>query len=554
LPIGVCEDPATKEYTVIIDPVAGVAKAKVWFYKGADNAHSLLCEQVFDLWCKKFIRGGSIGYSVQQARQIPPDYEKGIPAGLHLQRVLMLECSVVTTPANQATVQGKSYQETIREILAMPTVCGKELSPVLVKSLSAYAIPNTKTVVGWVPPAAPMGNKVMPAEQVKSVDATVKQIKGLQSCWDTAMPNRYDPTKLQEFVKLATGEGYGTDQIYNYMEYMRIPEQDYPDQSNKRPQRGPAYLKSADADKESKKDEKAFQNPETGQRVERFTVGKEGEAHYVYDRGLNFAGPYESELEAKSKRDELTRIFGDKAYAPLPAVAGTGQRLSRMVKPAGFSTGQEILAFQSGGGDWYWAQHGSVGPVGKRHGPFSSSNEAFDDAQKWVQSYYDEMKSGKSIPANAETAPVPLNEDLSKTDVPPSQWEPGVPQGTGIPSSRQYSCPRLSFLRTNAFCSKGFSSDSLLMTGGCNPSTTSCRTAFNLASASASISAQSLAESNSSPAFHFSYSVIDDLPFKTVKFFRRLSQRANVGKTDARLDVGVFFQSFIGFVWAAVDF
>lgn len=265
-PLGMTEDPKTKQYTVVIDPISKIAKAKVFVYtgkgladadRGQEHAHALFCEQVFDLWAKKFIRGGSIGYQVQIARQIPPDYDRGIPAGLHLQRVLMLECSVVVTPANARTVQGKSYGESVREILAMPTVCGKALCAPLVKSLSAYATPNTKTVTGWMPPT-----------ETKTMPETIK-----------------DPAD----------------------------------------------------------EKKAFQNPASGQRVERFTVGKEGEAHFVYDFGRSFAGPYQSELEAKSKRDELTRIFGDKA-----------------------------------------------------------------------------------MPANVETAAVPLNEDLSKTDVPPPAWTPGA--------------------------------------------------------------------------------------------------------------------------------
>ncbi len=157
LPIGLCESPDRK-YTVQIDPQSRKAKATVYVYQGKgdflqdgekDYDHALFCEQLFHLWVKRLIRSGSIGYQVVQAREIPPDYVKGTPQGLHLIKTLMLECSTVVLPANKDTVRthGKGFCP-VREILCMGRVCGKSLSPMLVKSLTGMTT-TTKTVSGY---------------------------------------------------------------------------------------------------------------------------------------------------------------------------------------------------------------------------------------------------------------------------------------------------------------------------------------------------------------------------------------------------------------------
>jgi hypothetical protein len=158
LPIGKCEDPATGAYTVEIDPVSKIARARVFIYQGKglantdpakENEHALLCAQIFDLWAKRFIRAGSIGYQVIAGRELGPDYETGTPKGVHLLNVLMLECSTVVMPANMDTVKGlRSPADLAKEVLCMGAVCGKPLSPVLVKSFSAFA-PEKKVMLGW---------------------------------------------------------------------------------------------------------------------------------------------------------------------------------------------------------------------------------------------------------------------------------------------------------------------------------------------------------------------------------------------------------------------
>lgn len=154
LPIGLCEYPDTKQYTIAIDPVAKNATARVFVYQGKSGVsalkvsgtdgttpydHALFCEQLFDLWAKKYIRAGSIGYQVKAARELSPDYETGTPKGLHLLSVLMLEASAVVLPANA---------DTVAKCLSLASVCGKPLSPYLVKSLQPYA-PEKKAMLGW---------------------------------------------------------------------------------------------------------------------------------------------------------------------------------------------------------------------------------------------------------------------------------------------------------------------------------------------------------------------------------------------------------------------
>lgn len=147
------------KYTNVIDPATKTATVTAFFYRGKgkedlallspekvaayerskEYEHALFCEQLFDMIVKGLIRSGSIGYSILHAKQLPPDYETGAPAGMHLLSVLMLEASVVVMPANM---------DTVRKALATPLMCGKRLSPYLVKSLQPY-VPQKKAQLGY---------------------------------------------------------------------------------------------------------------------------------------------------------------------------------------------------------------------------------------------------------------------------------------------------------------------------------------------------------------------------------------------------------------------
>jgi ribosome modulation factor len=165
LPVGLARHPDTKAYTVEIDPNSRTAGAMAYFYQGRPKEmgegpvpadHGRFCEQLFDLIVKGFVRGGSIGYTVTHARELPADWERGIPKGLHLLAVRQLELSAVVMPCNQDTVRKSlgNYQKNLadaaRRILSMPKVCGVPLSPYLVKSLTPMVKDApTKVQVGW---------------------------------------------------------------------------------------------------------------------------------------------------------------------------------------------------------------------------------------------------------------------------------------------------------------------------------------------------------------------------------------------------------------------
>lgn len=165
LPIGLMETRDTKQYTFAIDPLTKTAGGRCYFYQGGNSdylpagtdpagkaflpnksqqfEHAVLCEQLFDMMAKRLLRSGSIGYQVQEAERIPADYATGIPQGLFLKRVLMLEGSLVVLPANQ---------DTVRKALAMPRICGRPPCEMLVKSLSPYASkPNPVVISGFSP-------------------------------------------------------------------------------------------------------------------------------------------------------------------------------------------------------------------------------------------------------------------------------------------------------------------------------------------------------------------------------------------------------------------
>ncbi len=155
LPIALSEDPVSHAYTVQLDPISKIGRGQAFFYQGTgisqtdksqEYEHAVFCQQLFHLICKRVIRAGSIGYQVVRAVDLSPDYEKGTPKGLHLLVTLMLEYSSVVLPANMDTVS-KGF-DPIREILCQNGVCGKKLSPYLVKSLKPFMQP-VKAQLGY---------------------------------------------------------------------------------------------------------------------------------------------------------------------------------------------------------------------------------------------------------------------------------------------------------------------------------------------------------------------------------------------------------------------
>lgn len=138
-----------QSYTFKIDAVNKKAGLKAYWYTGREQCdpelgckqhdHALFCEQLFDMAVKDMIGAGSIGYQVVDAEHLAPDYQRGLPQGLNLKSILMLEGSLVVLPANMDTV-GKA--------LTGGRICGKQASPYLVKALQPFAPPRTTQVIG----------------------------------------------------------------------------------------------------------------------------------------------------------------------------------------------------------------------------------------------------------------------------------------------------------------------------------------------------------------------------------------------------------------------
>lgn len=199
LPVALSEDPITKLYTVEIDPIAKKAKGKAFFYQGkwggknfngaTEYDHALFCEQLFDLLAKRYIRAGSIGYQVMKGLPMQGTYGMGIPQGVHLQEVNMLEYSAVVLPCNQDTV-GKA--------LSLRRVCGKPLSSHLVKSLSPYAPPR-KVQMGYEGKSEDLPKRRL--ENQTKLEETNNQIEELRQRWEEAQSSEERSRLADETVK-----------------------------------------------------------------------------------------------------------------------------------------------------------------------------------------------------------------------------------------------------------------------------------------------------------------------------------------------------------------
>lgn len=147
-------------YTFKIDVLAKTAGARIFFYQGQSNCgltgscksgtHSQFCGEIFDMACQGFVGSGSIGYSVISGESLAPDYMSGLPQGLHLKKILLLEISLVVLPANMDTV-GKTDKylgalDYISKALTGGRILGKQPSEYFKKAFTPY-LPTTKTQV-----------------------------------------------------------------------------------------------------------------------------------------------------------------------------------------------------------------------------------------------------------------------------------------------------------------------------------------------------------------------------------------------------------------------
>ena len=122
LPIGKCEDPQGN-YTVTIDEDRGLALATVFLDR--DPKH-VVPQQVFSLFKQGILRAGSIGYRpLNSPKVLPPVPEKGIPRGVDLDRVELLEVTICGLPANGDAVrrvledgwEGRAWEPQVKAML-----------------------------------------------------------------------------------------------------------------------------------------------------------------------------------------------------------------------------------------------------------------------------------------------------------------------------------------------------------------------------------------------------------------------------------------------------
>lgn len=132
LPIGKCVDP-DGNYTVKVEN--GVASAKVYLDCGIPGFEEP--EQVFELYKRKTLIGGSIGYRILDFDPIPANPERGyFRKAKHIKSCELLEVSVVAMPMNQDSVV-KNLSTALQKSFARVNTCGDCLGEKNMESMSA---------------------------------------------------------------------------------------------------------------------------------------------------------------------------------------------------------------------------------------------------------------------------------------------------------------------------------------------------------------------------------------------------------------------------------
>jgi hypothetical protein len=170
----IAHQPDTYSFTVNMgEKTAG---CRAYFYTGKEDCdESLGCKQydqavfsneIFDMCVQDMIGAGSIGYQIVDGEHIPPDYNRGIPQGMHLKSINLLEVSLVVLACNQDTVgvakslpyatkslsTPNSYPafDKIQSLLTGGRICGKPATPLLIKALEPYRATKKSTIIsGW---------------------------------------------------------------------------------------------------------------------------------------------------------------------------------------------------------------------------------------------------------------------------------------------------------------------------------------------------------------------------------------------------------------------
>lgn len=404
LPIALAEEPETSQYTVELDPVLKVGTVPSYFYQGRNKEandladaqgvtslgisskalkdHALFCEQLYDLWCKKFIRGGSLGYQVVKAMPLQPDYDRGIPQGLHLLSTLMLEASAVVMPANMDTVRKSfpDYGQLVRQVLAMPAICGKPLNPYLIKSLAPYADAAPVQVVGGF--AKHNAQCAFSGELNKQPSDPNADPMGMNS--KSQIPGDLNWLKEEQ-----------TEAKHKCM----------------------CGGKCAECQKQAKAME-AGKPCTPGHTAER-------------DDCIPQQKPTAPKIDQSSTGSEDGKRISEQAYKATTAIVSKYRIKTRRTSPHGLDN----ASYQA----YSYAQQGKLSKVADSHIRAANFHEVMADNTSNSQERTDNLEAArlhrnaaayyeqyKSLDTNGKSTPVPFTQNLSKTNVPPSRWKPGV--------------------------------------------------------------------------------------------------------------------------------
>ncbi len=129
-PLGLDQEPKTKQYTVVISPDTGLATAVMYVdSRFRENV------EMYDAYRRKLLNMGSIGYRPVEWVKLPAG--DGFPEGKHLKRVELLETSAVFLACNPDCVR-RLWDEPIE---------GKSLSDAMRAQLDPFRPPGKKPVV-----------------------------------------------------------------------------------------------------------------------------------------------------------------------------------------------------------------------------------------------------------------------------------------------------------------------------------------------------------------------------------------------------------------------
>ena len=417
LPIAMSEDPDTKQYTVELDPMAQEGWSFDYFYQGTglegtnkddEYDHALFCEQVFHLIVKRFLRGGSIGYQIIEAQPLPPDFASGGPPvqGNDLIRVLKLEHSVVTIPANGLTVKMgdpifEEWRERAREVLCAPMVCGKSLAAPLRKAIEPYAA-EAKIMSNGVETKAGRHDK---QDRYTSIEGGDGKFSASAGGFGTEEKGKREFTSYQEAEKYA-------QELATKWRTSNISDQtrNHKAMSAQNETSGGALRKPAEQGTKTEGQEVTFDSLRIGDRfVEGFdpTVLVKISSDQANPDGIGTSPVQGKTRYVRPKDWVLKKSMSTK---DLPKDTEATDRIRAEIE----KWSSWVEKFRS--------EHANH--------PVANVRKQWQDRVDMVDALKQDLarmeRMGKDLPKDTEaTVEPPLNQNLTETNVPPSRWKPG---------------------------------------------------------------------------------------------------------------------------------